>query len=244
MTRPQQTKPKPLDEELYRACAKGSFEEVLALLDKGADPNAPHLEPPWPDDLDPGIYTEDYYCVHEAAMNPDIRVFDLLVERGANPNQFEYWARQPLAYAGKFNKLEMVRRLVELGNNPDTCDDDGGTVLSWSALNPDVRVVEFLLDQGAEIDNTCVGHTELDIVLREGTPDRVRFFVERGSDMESLWSGSFLTAPVENIRAVLECGFDPNFDNGKDGGRLVDTLDPARRALFLEFGAKPVSDHD
>ena len=228
---------RPLDVELYEACAKGSSETVRKLLDRGADPNAPHWEKPWPTDLEPEIYTEDYYCVHQAAVNPDIRILNLLVERGADPNRREYWGRQPLAYAGRSGTLEMVRRLVELGNDPGNNDEDGGTVLSWSALNPDERVLELLLECGAEIGDTCVGGTELDIALREGTPERVRFFVEHGGEMKNLSSDSFIKAPLGNIRTLLECGLNPNYKDEYGERRLVDILDPARRALFLEFGA-------
>lgn len=227
-----------IDIKLYQACAKGSVKEVECLIGQGANPSAPYWVEPWPDDLDPNLYTEDYYCVHEAAQNPDIRVIDLLVEHGADPNMCEYWGRQPLAYAGQYNSLEMVKHLVELGNDPGKCDDDGGTVLSWSALNPDVRVLEFLIAHGAGIGDACFGGTELDIALKEGSPDRVRFFVEHGSDLEYISANSFMDAPLENIRALLECGLDPDYDDGCGERRLVDILDPTRKALFIEFGAK------
>lgn len=228
-----------IDVKLYKACAKGSVKEVERLIGQGADPSAPYWVEPWPDDLDPNLYTEDYYCVHEAAQNPDIRVIDLLVEHGADPNMCEYWGRQPLAYAVHSNSLEMVKHLVELGNDPAKCDADGGTVLSWSALNPDARVLEFLIEHGAEIGAACDGGTELDIALKEGAPDRVRFFVEHGSDLKNISMYSFMDAPLENIRVLLECGLDPDYDDGCGDGRLVDILDPTRKALFVEFGAKP-----
>ena len=230
----------PLNVQLYKACAKGSLEEVRALLDQGADPNAPYWELPWylPED----DYAENYYCVHEAAENPDLRVFDLLVERGANPNQYEYWGRQPLAYAGRNNTLEMVRHLVDLGNDPDCCDIDGGSVLTWSALNPDVRVLEFLLSKGAEIENCDMFGTELAIVVREGTPDRVRFFIDHGSDVRISFEDC-KRAPPENIRVLLEAGYDPfqaaDVDTDKEKARVKEHLaafDPERRALFAEFG--------
>ena len=227
------------DIKLYKACAKGSVKEVERLIGQGADPSAPYWVEPWTDDLDPNLYAEDYYCVHEAAQNPDIRVIDLLIEHGADPGMREYWGRQPLAYAGRFNSLEMVKHLVELGNDPARCDDDGGTVLSWSALNPDVHVLEFLIEQGAGIGDACFGGTELDIALKEGTPDRVRFFVEHGSDLEHISMYSFIDAPLENIRVLLECGLKPDYEDAYGDGRLVDILDPARKALFVEFGARP-----
>ena len=227
-----------IDVELYNVCAKGSLQEVERLLEQGANPSAPHWVNPWADDLDPSIYMEDYYCVHVAAMNPDVRVLDALIKHGADPNAFEDWRRQPLAYAGRYNSLEMVRRLVELGNDPGNNDLDGGTVLSWAALNPDIRVLEYLMEHGAEVGETCLGGTELDIALKEGTPDRIRFFVEHGSDLKYLSAYSLREAPIENIRTLLECGLDPNFEDEFGDGRLVDILDPVRSALFVEFGAK------
>ena len=224
-----------IDVELYNVCAKGSLREVERLLERGANPSAPHWEKPWPEDLDENIYTEDYYCVHEAARNPDIRVLDLLVEHGANPNVVDYWGRQPLAYAGCCISLEMARHLVELGNDPNGYDDDGGTVLSCSALNPDVRVLEFLIERGAEVGGACIGRSELDIALKRGTPERIRFFIEHGSELKYLSIDSFEEAPLENIRVLLECGLNPDFEDPAGFGRLVDILDPARRALIEKY---------
>lgn len=232
----------PLNEKLYQACAKGSLGEIRTLLGKGADPNYPHLDPPWPDDLPEDIYTEDSYCVHEAARNPDIRVFDLLVERGANPNQFDYWTRQPLAFAGGENSLEMVRHLVELGNDPGNEDLDGGSVLTYSALNPDVRVLEFLLSLGAELDCCDLFQTELTIAVRQGTPDRVRFFIDHGSKIEIAFDYA-KKAPLENLRVLLQAGYKPteavdvyNEEDQKDVADQIRRLDPQRKALFAEFG--------
>lgn len=228
-----------IDVRLYNACAKGTVQEVERLICLGADPSVPHWEKPWPEDLDENLYTEDYYCVHEAAMNPDVGILNSLVKHGADPNMREYWGRQPLAYAGCYNSFEVVRRLVELGNDPDNCDDDGGTVLSWAALNPDVRVLDFLIEHGAEVGAACYGEMELDIALKSGSPDRVRYFIGRRSELlKSVSTDSVVDAPLENIRALLECGFDPNQEDGYGDGRIVNFLDPVRKALFVEFGAK------
>ena len=228
-----------IDVRLYNACVKGSVQEVERLIGLGADPSAPHWVKPWPEDLDANICTVDYYCVHEAAMNPDMDVLNSLVKHGADPNSREYWNRQPLAYAGRSNSIEMVRRLVELGNDPNNYDHDGGTVLSWAALNPDVRVLDFLIEHGAEVGAACYGGMELDIALKSGTPDRVRYFIGRQSElMKSVSADSVVDAPLENIRALLECGFDPNQEDEYGDGRIVNSLDPVRKSLFVEFGAK------
>ena len=237
MERQRPFPPSPIDDALFKACAKGSFDEIRALLDQGANPALPHWEEAWCDGL-----PEDYFCIHEAAMNPDIRILDLLIEKGADPNEGNFYGQQPLAYACRFNSLDMVRHLVELGNDPSRYDLDGGSVLSWAAVNPDVRVLEFLLAHGAEIGGCGAGQTELDEALRGGTPDRIRFFVEHGAPLDFISSDRIKAASLENVRALLECGYDPNspeYDGGDDSPLLVDVLDSERRAVFIEFGAKP-----
>ncbi len=225
--------PSPINDALFKACAKGTFEEIRTLLDKGADPALPHWEEAWCDGT-----PEDYFCIHEAAKNTDIRILDLLVEHGADPCMSNFYDQQSLAYAGRFNTFEMVKHLVELGNDPSRYDLDGGSVLSWSAANPDIRVLEFLLDNGAEIGGCADGQTELDEALRSGTPDRIRFLVAHGAAPDFISNERIKSASLENIRALLECGYDPNCREdgwGNDGPLLVDVLDSERRALFMEF---------
>jgi hypothetical protein len=56
--------------------------------------------------------------------------------------------------------------------------------------------------------------------------------------MRSVSADSVVDAPLENIRALLECGFDPNQEDEYVGGQIVNSLDPVRKSLFVEFGAK------
>lgn len=225
-----------LDDALLKACATGEPEEVKELLAWGANPNAPH----WGGLME--YSDEDYYCIHEAARNPDLRVLETLIEAGVDPETSDYWWRKPLAYAARDNSLEMVRRLVDLGNDPAWIDMVGGSVLSWAAANPDRRVVEFLMDHGAELDCTDSVRSELGMALLHGTPGRVRWFLERGSKMENLWPGLCKEAPIENLRVLLEHGFDTNppiYDSRAPGQKyLMEGLDPERRALFADFAAR------
>ena len=48
-----------------------------------------------------------------------------------------------------------------------------------------------------------------------------------------------MDASVENIRTLLECGLNPNIKEDYVDERVVNLLDPVRRALFVEFGADP-----
>lgn len=53
-----------LDEALYQACAKGTVEEVRALLEQGENPNAPHWETPWYDE--DGMMRENDFCIPDS----------------------------------------------------------------------------------------------------------------------------------------------------------------------------------
>ena len=142
--------------------------------------------------------------------------------------------------------MEMVKRLVELGNDPKASHVNGGTVMSMSALNPDVRVPEYLLECGAKLDWGASDQSELGQAVQYGTPERVRFFLEHGANIQI--GGMFIPdAPLENLRILLEAGFDPDafagdsWMDGKQEGnphRLFEELDPERQALFAEFGAQ------
>ena len=224
---------RPIDFDFYVSASYGSVDDLKRLGDQGANPDAPIYN-----DLN-----DDLYAIHNAALNPDIEVLKYIISFRVVPCRTDCWWRQPLSFAVRKNSLEMVKFLVELGNDPCLEDMDGSSVLSESALNPDIRVVEYLLSKGAKIDDCATDRTELGYALTDGTVERMKFFMDRGADMELAMQKGAPWAPLENLRFALESGFDPNtFDYGEyaDGHRekIIDRLDPKRQALFAEFGGK------
>ena len=223
---------RPIDFDFYITASCGTVDDLKQLIDKGANPDAPVYN-----DID-----DDLYAIHQAALNPDVNVLKYFVSLGINPCRTDFWWRQPLAFAVRKNSLEMVKYLVEAGNDPCREDDDGKTVLSESALNPDVRVIEYLISLGAKVDQGAMDRTELGYALTNGTPERMQFFMDHGSDLALAMQEKCYWAPLTNIRYALEHGYDPNsFDWGEyaDGRRkIMDQLTPKRRALFEEFGGK------
>lgn len=224
---------RPIDWEFYLAASRGSVADLQRLLDRGANPNAP-------------IYSDindDFYAIHEAACNPDIEVLKFLVSLGVDPCKQDFWGAEPLEYAVKANSLEVVKWLVEHGNDPNAVDWDGNSVLGEAALNPDIRVVEYLLEQGAEVDSGAMGGTELCRALADGTPERMKFFMDFGASLKNAMENACAWAPLENIRFALDSGYDPNtFENkgyeGEQRSKVMDHLDAKRQALFREYGGE------
>lgn len=215
-----------IDTELYRKAATASLEDVRRLVSAGANVNAP-------------VYNDikdDFYIIHRAALNPDISVLKFIVAHGADPCKPDYWARQPLAFAVRNNPIEFARYLVEeLGNRPDYEDFDGGTAIAEATLNPHIEVLDYVLEKGSDIDAGAIGAIPLEIALRRGTPERMAYLIKCGADVD-LVGESVCFAPLPNLRLLLESGFDPNAMDDDNKARLIDHLDPKRRALFEEFG--------
>jgi hypothetical protein len=231
---------RPIDVELYETCAKGTLAQVKALLDKGANPNAIH----WiASESSQGKreYSGDHdYPVIQAAANKDPRVLALLLARGAEPNVSDGYLRQPLAIAAGAERYENVKRLLELGNDPNFTGVDGDTPCSWAANNRGTRILELLFEHGADPNNGGRGDYPLDQVLQYGNPARIRFFVEHGCSPQACDDFSVQCASLANVRALLECGFDPNTSIGHPREiRLVDLLSGRCRELFLRKGAVP-----
>ena len=224
---------RPIDFDFYVTASSGTVDDLKQLIDKGANPDAPIYN-----DID-----DDFYAIHQAALNPDINVLKYIVSLGINPCRTDFWWRQPLAFAVRKNSLEIARHLVDAGNDPCRVDMDGMTVLGESALNPDIRVVEYLMSLGAKVDYGATDRTELGYALTDGTPERMQFFMDHGADLAMAMEIKSYWAPLANIRYALEHGYDPNsFCWGvyKDGHRekVIDALTPKRRALFEEFGGR------
>ena len=222
-----------LEHRLIECCRNGSLAKVRALLDAGAVANSQMS----------GVlgWCDGYSVVHAAAENPDIRIMELLVERGADVNVKEsFYDSTPLYYAAIRNTLEMVKYLVSLGNDPLWDNIEGKNLLTVSACNPHKDVLEYFFRQGVDID----GGSEikpLGEAMMYGTPTDMDFFIEHGANREDALDYAYYTAPLENIRYLLEKGCNVNAVYSNCEGTRNDwtkLTDGPLRQLFLEFGAK------
>jgi hypothetical protein len=224
---------RPVDFEFYIAASRGTVDELKQLIAQGANPDAPVY-----DDAD-----NDFYAIHQAALNPDVNAIRYVVSLGVDPCRVDHWGRQPLAFAVRRNSLEVARYLVEVGNDPCRQDNDGQSVLSEAALNPDIQVVEYLMSLGAKVDSGAAYMSELGRALAFGTPERMQFFMDHGADLARAMEAKANCAPLENIRYALEHGYDPNTfcwraHNEGPREKVIDKLSPKRRKLFMEYGGK------
>jgi hypothetical protein len=91
---------------------------------------------------------------------------DLLLRRGADPNEVNRWQTSMLSWAVLHNHSEVVRRLLDQGAKIDTADVDGVTPLMYAVLidHGDTTVLEQLLTAGANRNaKDPQGRTALDL---------------------------------------------------------------------------------
>jgi ankyrin repeat protein len=92
-------------------------------------------------------------ALHFAASKSNVKFFQKLLERGANPNIFDKKGRSPLYIAvlsEKSDDNEIIDLLLAHGKVMiDHADEDGQTALHWAADASNVVAVQKLLENGA-----------------------------------------------------------------------------------------------
>ncbi|CAB0043772.1 unnamed protein product [Trichogramma brassicae] len=130
------------DAPLHLAVESGNTELVDLILSHGVDPNLT--------DQDESGNTP----LHEALANDNIEVAKVLLRRGANPNLINEEGKTPLHIICKRASrqeelLAIFPRLAQL----DVMDTLGRTPLRWAVENLVPRVVNILLDHGADLSS-------------------------------------------------------------------------------------------
>jgi ankyrin repeat protein len=231
-------------EQFKRAVRRGDARTVRRLLAHQAEVRAAINEP---------VFSFDSPALVAAS---DVGVVDVLLEFGADPNRRSSW------WAGGFHPLHGARgavaeRLLAAGAIPDACaaasldrpdllarmlaDDptrvherggDGKTPLHFARSR---RVVDLLLDAGADLDATDIDHRSTPAQWMLGDdPDEARvelatYLVDRGASVDI-----FLAAALgltDRARAMLEA--DPSLLELRTGQGEYGEKPPSSYHIYL-----------
>ncbi|XP_019861873.1 PREDICTED: uncharacterized protein LOC109590387, partial [Amphimedon queenslandica] len=136
----KEVKSSSLDRELMRSIESHSkLEEVIGLLEAGADPNVTK-------------YSGGPSAVIIATEKNNIGIVEVLLEKGADPNVTEY-SRGPTALikAIKKNNTGMVEVLLKKGADPNVTEFFGGRFALIMAMEKNnVEIFKVLLENGAD----------------------------------------------------------------------------------------------
>jgi ankyrin repeat protein len=171
-----------LVQRLIVALQKEDVDEVRAALDAGADPNARD--------------SRGWAVMSFACGSDTLHLFDLLVERGADPLaevqiSDESGGIKLLHLVAQNGLAPWVAKLLALGADPNGLTDDWRAPLHGAAKRGSVEVCRMLLDVGAKPSQVCkprgqdMYYTPLHFAVRSNHPAVVRLLVERGADLHA-----------------------------------------------------------
>ena len=245
---------------LHYAAGRNSNAAVLrALLDHGADPNAP-IGDRLPVGLrKPGVFNDDgmvggdtplHYAVSRYHRNPEC--VQALLAAGAEAGARNSQGNTPLHYLGAGNdeaSVTIALSLLESGADPKATNGLGETPLhGWARSRTNPAVVPLLLEAGADPGGAdCNGTTPLhraeesrvvDALIRAGADPMAR-------DKHGDTPLHYLVASVENaepIETLIAKGSNPDWSNqlgDKPLDRAVRHGNCVAIEVLLDAGAIP-----
>lgn len=167
---------------LFAAAERGQLEEVIFLLNHGADFSIQCVAE---DDI--GGSLEDHLAtpLYAAAKHGRTDVVKFLLEKGADPHAAAFPGYTPLQKAAEAGHLEIVTTLVEHGVRVN-CRVSGGRgsiqplpnyyPIYYAAANGHDEIVEYLIQHGAKIDFD-LPETLLKAAIRNGRESTVNILL-------------------------------------------------------------------
>lgn len=161
---------------LYAAAERGHAAVVQRLIERGADVKLTGRT---------GISP-----VAAAAYAGNDAIVEALLARGADEHVTDETGKPPIVYAAAGGKLDVLKRLLARNVDINARYPHDLTLLMWAAGADEkvtqadvVKVVTFLLDGGARIDDRDArGRTSLMIAAEGGRVDVVTLLLARGAD--------------------------------------------------------------
>ncbi|GBF72947.1 hypothetical protein PA598K_01226 [Paenibacillus sp. 598K] len=164
-----------VNEQLIAAAERGDTDEVLRLLEAGADIQA----------QDESGRT----AVVAATYGNHAETVEALITQGADINIRDHLLNNVLLYAGASGYLDIVRLAIEAGADTKLTNRFGGTALIPAADRGHVEVVQYLLEQSdVDIDHiNNLGWTALleAVILGDGGERHqtiVKLLLDHGAD--------------------------------------------------------------
>ena len=235
------------DIPLIEAVKDGDTAAVRALLDKGADVNAPELD--------------GTTVLHWAVSRNNLDVADLVIRAGANVRATNRYGVAPLSLACLNGSEAMVAKLLEAGADPESTQPSGETALMTAARTGNADVVRQLLARGADVNATeeWKGQTALMWAAAENNAAAVKALIAGGADIPArskispgvaeLGNRGFTAftfaaraGAIDAAEVLLEGGANVNDTLADDTSALVLAVMSARyemAAFLLDHGADP-----
>jgi ankyrin repeat protein len=182
--------------EIADAVMRADLGAVRALLQKGADVNAPQID--------------GATALHWAVYRDDVTAVDLLVRAGAKVDVANRAGATPLSMAALFGNAAVVDRLLKAGADAKALGPNGETMVMFAARNGRPEVIRVLVEAGVDVNakEPLRGTTALMWAVEQRNPAAVEALLAAGANPAARSGPAGLPrnylAPRVNTRAVEE----------------------------------------
>ncbi|KAL4659556.1 protein phosphatase 1 regulatory subunit 12A-like [Arapaima gigas] len=180
------------------ACSSGDTEEVLRMLERGADINYANVD---------GLT-----ALHQACIDDNVDMVTFLVEHGANINQPDNEGWIPLHAAASCGYLDIAEYLISQGANVGMVNSEGETPLDIAEEEAMEELLQNEINrQGVDVE--AARKEEERIMLRDarqwlnsGKINDVRHIKSGGTALHVAAAKGYL----EVLRLLIQAGYDVN----------------------------------
>jgi len=121
-----------------------------------------------------------------AAANGDPAKVQSYIKKGANVNARNSTRWSALAYAAKFNHLDVAKVLIENGADINQKVNTGATALQIALNTDNFDIADYLVSQKADVNvKDILGMTALGWACKDGNLKVVKYLVENGANVNS-----------------------------------------------------------
>lgn len=212
----------PINSKLLKQSEKGNIEQILQLLDMGADVNAKDKEGWSP-------------LLNALGMN-HFQAAEILIDAGADVNYklpTSPFDKTPLMKAASVGSLSMVEILLSKGAAVNAKREDGTTALIFAASGGHLAVVQKLLTAGADIHARNTEQGALGASLLQGHREVAEFLRAAGAQLNL--SEAAACGLTDEVRALLAAGASP--DEGAAIAHAASSENLEIIILLVEAGA-------
>jgi ankyrin repeat protein len=199
---------------LTTAAENGNLNEVLELLESGAEPNPHRISTP----------------LKAACSNGDRQIAEVLLKAGADPNLVTgNW--NPLLEASALGNKDMIKLLLDSGANPNAVNVENTTALMVASNHGHYGAVDLLLSYGADPNmQDFSGWSALMGAVHNHREDVALRLIEAGANphLQNFASRSALRLAMEsNQDKVVDAFLDrhPDLKPGLRGDEEIDWSD-------------------
>jgi ankyrin repeat protein len=171
----------------YRARPRGAYRVEVRNTATGRDipvqPPPPHATPTYGALHHRSQPREQLPPLHDAAMNRNPGLLNLLLSKGSNPNEVDNRGRTPLHIAAGVGCRDCADLLIQAGADINARDKNGRAPLHYAVWYGRLAVADLLLRKGAApdaIDNKV--KTPLHYAVEKIRPDLVELLLQHGAD--------------------------------------------------------------